>query len=287
MTTTDSQVVLRDGARVSFAEVGAADGRPVIYLHGTPSSRLEVTAALDEPARRLGLRIVAPDRPGCGRSTFRPYTVTDYPAQVAAFADALAIDDFALIGVSGGGRYACASASALNGRVRSVALVASTAPPELAGVRDTWSRQDRQLYGLAVKAPWLLRAYLARTARQIRSDVNQVQKLFSELSDIDKEMLAREDVRSTLSSMLVETFHQGTRGAVHDFGLEARPWRVVLSTIVSPIDVWHGDADTIVPIAQAHILADALPDPRRNFMAGEGHLSLRVNYATEILEQLR
>ncbi len=38
----DLRIRLADGTQVGYAEVGAADGHPVLHLHGTPGSRLEV-----------------------------------------------------------------------------------------------------------------------------------------------------------------------------------------------------------------------------------------------------
>jgi pimeloyl-ACP methyl ester carboxylesterase len=57
-------VVLSDALRVSYAETGVADGPVVLYLHGTPGSRMQITGPLDGAAAGLGLRLVALDRPG-------------------------------------------------------------------------------------------------------------------------------------------------------------------------------------------------------------------------------
>jgi hypothetical protein len=42
MLRDDLQVKLPDGTTVGYAEVGDPDGPPVLHLHGTPGSRLEV-----------------------------------------------------------------------------------------------------------------------------------------------------------------------------------------------------------------------------------------------------
>lgn len=53
-----------NGRALAYEEFGAAEGRPVLYFHGTPGSRLKVLL-LAEEAQRLGLRLIALDRPGC------------------------------------------------------------------------------------------------------------------------------------------------------------------------------------------------------------------------------
>src|SRR5512141_922794 len=131
---SDLRVELPDGTIVGYAEAGDPAGPPVMYLHVSPSARLEIDLpGIREAAVDLGLRVVAPDRPGIGLSTFRPYTIADYPKLVRAFSDALGLERFAVTGVSGGGKYAAACAWALPDRVTRIALVSSTCSFDLPG----------------------------------------------------------------------------------------------------------------------------------------------------------
>src|SRR5512141_2763064 len=63
------QYRLSGGRLLGYAEYGDPAGAPVFYFHGWPSSRLEGRAA-HAPALNLGLRLVAPERPGYGLSDF-------------------------------------------------------------------------------------------------------------------------------------------------------------------------------------------------------------------------
>ena len=108
---TDSQIKLNDGRAVGYAEYGDLMGRPVIYLHGLPSSRLEANNPdLVEVTARLHVRLIAPDRPGVGLSDFKPYTITNYPDIVTEFADKLCLDRFPVVGLSCGGKFVAACA---------------------------------------------------------------------------------------------------------------------------------------------------------------------------------
>ncbi|MCV2490757.1 alpha/beta hydrolase [Geodermatophilus sp. YIM 151500] len=284
--SVDSAVTLDDGTRLGYTEVGAPDGAPVLFFHGTPGSRLDVTVGLEEDAHRLGLRLVAADRPGCGESPFVGYRVRDCPRLMAGLLDALGIGEVAVVGFSGGGRYAAAIAAELPGRVRRAALVSSTAPSDLPGVRSTWSKEDRMVYGLAVRAPWLLRAYLAKLSRDMRRDPRALLKLFSDLSAPDRAVLDRPGTPEALQRVVGEALRPGTRGVAHDFALEARPWGVDLRGIRVPVDVWHGDDDSIVSPQQGRILAGAIPGARLHPVPGEGHLSMRLDRAADVLEPL-
>jgi pimeloyl-ACP methyl ester carboxylesterase len=61
---------LVDGRVLGYREYGEVTGMPVVYFHGMPGSRLD-PVALDEEYRRLGVRVVAIERPGYGLSTAR------------------------------------------------------------------------------------------------------------------------------------------------------------------------------------------------------------------------
>ena len=49
----ESHVTLPDGRRLAYAEFGRPDGEPVLYCHGSPSSRLEPLLVGDEVWARL------------------------------------------------------------------------------------------------------------------------------------------------------------------------------------------------------------------------------------------
>ncbi|MDQ6861361.1 MAG: alpha/beta hydrolase, partial [Verrucomicrobiota bacterium] len=54
---------LEDGAQIAYEEYGGAEGTPVLFCHGWPSSRSMAQLAHDA-AREIGVRVISPDRPG-------------------------------------------------------------------------------------------------------------------------------------------------------------------------------------------------------------------------------
>ncbi|MEJ2698283.1 MAG: alpha/beta hydrolase, partial [Desulfuromonadales bacterium] len=91
MPETGKQVRLPDGRRLGYAEFGDPLGRPVLYFHGFPASRLEARLA-HEAALRTGVRLVAADRPGSGLSDFLPErTLSDWPVDVTSLAESLGL----------------------------------------------------------------------------------------------------------------------------------------------------------------------------------------------------
>src|SRR5438445_11601091 len=100
----EGTVALAPGRRLGFAEFGPADGRPVVWLHGTPGARRQIPQPARVAAEELGVRIIGIDRPGVGASApFRYGSVLDFAGDMAVIADQLGFDRFAMIGLSGGG----------------------------------------------------------------------------------------------------------------------------------------------------------------------------------------
>ena len=87
---TQQTLTLADGRRLGYAEYGDPAGTPIIFLQGTPSSRLmhpdeTITA-------QRAVRLIVIDRPGFGLSDFQPgRTLLDWPRDLTEFADKLGI----------------------------------------------------------------------------------------------------------------------------------------------------------------------------------------------------
>jgi len=280
---TDNQLRLSDGRAIGYAEYGDPQGRPVLYFHGLPSSRFEMNNPdLIEVAERLHVRLIIADRPGIGLSDFRPYTIASYPDIVAEFADKLGLNRFPVMGISSGGKFVAACAWKIPQRLTTATIVSGTAPFDLPGVKESLSKQDQQVYGMADKMPWLFRLMLWKIARDARKDPASILSLFTELSEVDKAVLARPNVTRAFGQMVVEAFRQGTRGAALDWTLEARPWGFSLQEIKMPVNIWHGEDDKVLSIEQARIQAKVIPDARVKFYPNEGH-TLFVNRLDELL----
>ncbi|HEY6427411.1 MAG TPA: alpha/beta fold hydrolase, partial [Acidimicrobiales bacterium] len=70
-TRTDGAIELAEGRTLAYADCGPKDGRPVLWCHGAPGSRLEPQPFADQAAA-AGFRIIGIDRPGYGGSTPDP-----------------------------------------------------------------------------------------------------------------------------------------------------------------------------------------------------------------------
>jgi pimeloyl-ACP methyl ester carboxylesterase len=277
-------VVLADGATVGYYAYGDPDGRPVLAFHGTPACGAGFGWA-DEPARARGIRLLAPDRPGVGRSSRSDgWRVADYPALVAAFADALGLERFGVWGYSGGGPYAVACATALGDRLTGVAVAAGMG--EIGGWArpEDFEKTDRQLLGLSVRRPWLARSILRTSAWLARRSPRSAMRSFEKaLSPADQATLGQLGTPRQVMALFTEAFTHGAHGVVADYAALARPWGCDLSAARGPVTVWHGDDDRMVPLRHAEVLAERLPDARLTVWPGAGHLG-PIDHVTAILD---
>ncbi|HMJ76883.1 MAG TPA: alpha/beta hydrolase [Iamia sp.] len=121
-------VPLADGRALAVDDVGDPDGAPVLYLHGTPDSRLSRHPD-DGVTASAGVRLLAVDRPGIGRSTGHPgRTLGSAADDLAAVLATLGIDRVVVLAWSAGAPFGAALAARHPGLVSALGLVAPLVP---------------------------------------------------------------------------------------------------------------------------------------------------------------
>jgi pimeloyl-ACP methyl ester carboxylesterase len=283
-------LTLADGRRLSYLDVGARDGAVVFHFHGHGSSRLE-GLMLEDAAHRLGLRVLALDRPGVGYSDLKDGDrLLDWPDDVRQVADQLGIDRFAVQGMSAGGPYALACAAALGDRVFACSLVSAVPPPEIA--RRSGPRTRRLAWWVAYRFP----NYLRRRLMQFRPDSvpgeemvkNRMLRVAHWLGGEDERLMQVASLRNVLARTMMETARQSGAGNRAEIERLVRPWGFDIAALKGPrLFVWHGDEDRIMPIGPARLMALRLRDATATFYTGEGHFSVLVNKAYDLLAALR
>jgi pimeloyl-ACP methyl ester carboxylesterase len=286
--TTERTLVLSDGRRLGAAEYGDPAGPPLLYQHGVPGSRLDVSIGADEAARR-GVRLIALDRPGIGLSDFRPgYRLTDWPSDVVQAADQLGLERFAVLGHSAGVAFTLACAAITPERLTRCGVVSGAAPADRPEVRAGMSAGNRFSYFVGGKLPWLSHLQFSLMARVMRGNpagaMRQMQRI---ARGADKAFLQNHpEFIAAMAASSRESFCQGSEGVEWQFGLMTKPWGFRLEEIAVPVRLWHGEADGNAPLAMGRYLAQTIPNCQAHFLPGEGHLSALGNHLGEILGTL-
>ncbi|SFR56330.1 Pimeloyl-ACP methyl ester carboxylesterase [Halogeometricum rufum] len=260
-----STVTVGDGRHVAYAEYGDPEGVPVVFLHGTPGSR-RLAALFDDAARRAGVRVLAIDRPGYGRSSPWPgRTLRDTGAFVTAVLDDAGVTRAGVVGFSGGGPHALAVAATHGERVRRVDVVAGAVPPSLASSKPAALRAFEVL---AAATPTLARG-LARVQSWVAARASPsavVSQYTADGADVP------DDVAELVRRDFVEAFARHRSGFVAETRLLSSEWDVAVESVTVPVRFWHGDRDTNVPVAGARRLADRLPNATLTTFEDADHL---------------
>jgi len=281
-------LLLPDGRRMSYQEFGAVDGRPVFYCHGFPASRLEarLVAAV---AEKCGLRMIAADRPGYGYSDPAPrHSLKQWTDDLALLADHLSCDRFRVLGVSGGGPYALATARFLPERIEKVTLVCPLGPLERCDALRKFAPTGQLFFGLARRHRVLLKLLVGSVALPVRMGWPGLvlRLLAGDPPPADRRILEDSQIRQELKFIIAEAFRQGSAAACDELIRYVSPWGFELSQLSGPVTLWHGEEDRTVPVEAGRRLAAALPGCRALFLPGEGHYSLPLGQTDPILKDL-
>jgi pimeloyl-ACP methyl ester carboxylesterase len=293
VTNRTQQTFQLPGGRIlGYAEYGDPHGQPLFYFHGWPSSRIEFGGLTgDAIASELNVRVIAADRPGFGLSGYQPrHRFTDWPQDVAALADHLGFDRFAVMGYSASSPYALACARALANRLTAVGVVSGVAQPfSVHGATD--GMPTLMLWTTARIHPrltWLMFNLMKNTIASAARDRLPASARQAMMAEVDFAFIqAHPHVNGSSLDGGVEALRQGGLGPAEAGALYWKPWGFELEDVRTKVHVWHGEADVNAPFA-AHgkVLAQRLPNASAKFYRGEGHISLIHKYLRTFIETL-
>jgi pimeloyl-ACP methyl ester carboxylesterase len=254
--------ILKGGRAISFCDFGKDGGFALFQFHGTPGSR--ITGLSEEMLAESGFRIVLPDRPGYGDSSSNIHSSFEsWANDVQQLADHLGINQFHVLGISGGGPFALACAAYLKERVLSATLVSTATPAENAEFWHGLGIANKIFFFTAMKLPLVLRMLCYAYSRMERW---------------------RAAWKGSEPSHLSEAFRQGGSGLETDLRLISHTWNIPLKIIKAPVYLWHGKNDTHSPVAGAKLLASQMPTCEAYFFSDQDHFLHRDREINQRIE---
>lgn len=255
----------------------------VLYCHGTPGTGYEALF-FHEAARRMGIRIIAIDRPGLGSSDRVEFRWIDtwVRQDVVAVVEHLELKRFAVMGFSGGGPHAMGIASILKPQVEQVALLMPYTYHPL------WeSCLGLDLTAFRVHLSHLLLSWFPKGA--IDATARWAGRRGTEASPLG-EALTR-DVLGRTAAYRMAIAHDyalqfSVRGGVQDEYAIQRRWGFSETSLSAPVHVWVAGADQAIRPARARNLGLRL-GAQIHELPRDGHFSLLINHAESVLAPLR
>ena len=275
--------------RLLAEETGPEDGELVVYHEGTPGSRRLFDRYVEEGAER-GLRHLTCSRPGYEGSDRQPgRCFADAATDSAALVDALGVEFFYTVGVSGGGGPALACAALMPDRVRAVASVSALGPRQGQGL--DWLAGAAQAnideFELVGKGDDELEELIRRSAREW-SEIGSIEQLIANLGDFfceaDRNLSEAFRVHQVEGCQRINP--EAIWGWFDDDHALWKDWGFDISRITAPVTIWQGGEDRFVPPQNGEWLAAHVPGARLKLLPTEGHLSMVDKHYGEILDDL-
>ena len=289
-------LTLTDGRTLGFHLYGAPNGIPVFYIHGVVDTGVTLAGKEHLMAKDMGIRWIAPDRPGIGKSTFHPgRSILGYPDDIRQLVRHLGLKQYHIFGVSGGSAYTLACAKMLpREQVRGVGICAGVAPWD-AGRRGQSLKVISQMYMMKYWPTRLLQTTrdiytpLARDpdpepmADRFRRDL-----LLPYMDAAQADAYMQTDAMQSAVRVYRQYYAQGIDAHVDDMRVLTRPWGFRVEDVgYEGVRLWYGGADVNTPPRMGLYLARRLPRSVYKEYAGETHASLLGGgYLREMLGEL-
>lgn len=270
---------LPDGRVLEYWDGGDPDGRPVIEQTGTPAT-YALSIPHHEIALECGVRYVTINRPGYGRSTPSDPSLAAAGRDTAELARSLGCSEYAVVGVSGGGPYATATAVVDPGAVRALGLVAAVGPwLELSTPTDE-EAEERELIARGGPGRWdeVRPRYLALAEEQMGGlrELDDEARVDAILAEFTSPLVADPRMRKAWVESLRLTIDgpYGFEGYVADGLSWGGAWDIDPKAVSSATLLWYGDADTNCPVSYGQWYADRIPGAQLSVLEGQDHIDV-------------
>jgi pimeloyl-ACP methyl ester carboxylesterase len=204
--------------------------------------------------------------------------VVDCVEDVAAIADVLEIERFAVLGGSGGGPHALAVAARLPERIERATCAVGVAPFDTEGFDWFQGMDPKNVEEMqwALESEAVLVANLEREAAEVLArvavDPSKVIPDEFQLPESDRAELARPERHDVIRESVNQAIGAGVWGWADDDLAFVRPWGFDVSEIRVPTRVIYGMTDVLVPRHHGEWLAKNVPRAEVVIEDNQGHL---------------
>ncbi|OAA41728.1 hypothetical protein NOR_05236 [Metarhizium rileyi] len=286
------QLQLLDGRTLDYKLTGAPDGFPLFWIHGTPGA-YTVFPDLEAVCSSKGLKLITMTRAGYGGSTRqRRRSVVDIVKDIQQLAEHINAKRCFVAGWSGGGPHALACAARLPGCVATL-VIAGMAPWNAPGLDflNGQGHENVREFRAALDGEEELRGYCdSFRPGMMQSHVHDfVNAMSTLLPDVDNKAIHESN---TLGQFLVDNVQEGLKmssdGWVDDDLAFIQPWGFELSEFKTPVLLYQGSDDGMVPFAHGEWLAENIPYHlcRPRLLQGQGHVSILSTYLDDMVDGL-
>jgi DNA-binding CsgD family transcriptional regulator/pimeloyl-ACP methyl ester carboxylesterase len=244
---------LADGRRLAWRDYGDPGGRPVLVITQDLASSL-LPRGTNALARDMGLRMIATERAGAGRSDPHPnFTFASVAADSVALIRHLGIDGLQITTNTDGAAYAMEAAMQLGDSVSRI-LLASGRPPGLQAERERDQGHTLTLFWRRIyRNPWLSDMIFEMMRLSLsRAQFERYAKAAASAPGDAAYLKAHPELLDFIIDYTRESVEVTARGAAEAIRCAARSDAPDLSVLAAPITLWHGDEDPMNGVDELH-----------------------------------
>lgn len=287
---TENRIKLADGRVLGYAEYGDSLGYPIFYFHGGQESRLS-SKFMDSTALKLNVRLISPDRPGVGISTFQENRqFLDWGNDMAQLANSLGLKKYSIFGLSGGAPHVLACLISDSLRIENASIVSGATPYDYKGtLKGMWLPVKLIHWFASWKKDKQLKKFIQNDFDGLVNKPEKRMKQFQNYLPTPDKKLMRDhpEYGWDFIESSKESYKQGINAVVQEWKLYVSDWQMELSAIYSPITLWYGSSDKMAPTYRGYYYNRELPNSKLIIFENEGHFSLIRNHLEEILKELK
>ncbi len=273
-------IKLKDGRTLGWREWGPVNGTPILFCTGAAMSG-HLGFGFDV-LPKLGLRLLAIDRPGLGCSSHHQNkSLASWVDDVEKILKFIYANSVHVVGFSQGAPFALALAA--RGLTCRVAIVSGQDQLYHSSMRPLLIPDMQQMLNTIERDPDGFENHIAETFT-IEQMWNMVMNMNGER---DREVYENPAFKAVYRRALEDGFSQGTKGYARDLILALSNWGFDVETLRLPIDLWYGrlDASPVHSPDFGVTLSNRLPQASLHTLEDEGG-SLLWTRSHEILETL-
>lgn len=291
----DYSIKLHDGRDFGYSQIGDPNGKSILYFHGWPGTRLDISC-FHEKAKRLGVNIISIDRPGCGFSSYQKNReINDLAEDIIELFVHLKVTKISILGFSTGGIYALDLAKAYPEIIETIGIVSGMPYYDL-----EYDEKNRprllKLTKFITKFPLLVR-FVSRIMTDSglnsykRNPKKEFERSLKKLSLIDRRTWAKAKIKSWFIEQYLPDLQKSPRkGITQDLVLVmksfAYPEKCPTKLIKKyPVYFWHGEDDTIIHPISSIQQKKLFEKSELVLYPGEGHKVIYTHFE-EIIQKI-
>ena len=272
--SNDKFLTLDNDLKVSYREYGPADGKAIIVCHNSYGCRLTIPHGYDDICRRQNKRIIIPDRPGFGLTSYHPDHLNNWNRLLAEFIEQLGINSYDLLGTDLGSVIALDFAAHADHRLNRVRLSApifvniKADIDYLIGIFATVARliHTSKQFALEIYELWL-KSVTMNLPMHYRS------MLESSLGSAERRLFHNHQTIDLMIQGFRQASSNGAKGIANEMVHCLSPRKLDLSKIKVPVDLWWGTEDNRITLKGIENLASQL---------GSANIHVREGYSEHI-----